>query len=315
VSNGAETELDEPVVVTGGRGFLGRFVTEELRERGFRHVFPLGSSDYDLIRPEAVQRMYKELRPARVIHLAAAVGGIGANKEHPGWFSYANTMMGAGVIEGARIHGVRKLVVIGTICVYPAEAPVPTPETAMFEGFPAGDTAPYGIAKRNVWSMGAAYRTQYGMPVIFLIPTNLYGPHDHFDEERSHVIPALIRRLVEAREKSLPQVVVWGDGSATREFLHAADAARGIADAMSRYDDAEPVNLGTGEEVSIRTLAETIRDLVGYHGKLVWDASKPAGAPRRSLDVSRAEREFGFSARVGLTAGLRSTIEWYEKKH
>jgi GDP-L-fucose synthase len=274
-------------------------------------VTALGAQDHDLTRAEAADAMYREHRPQAVIHLAAAVGGIGANREHPGWFSYANTMMGANVLEGARLHGVGKVVVIGTVCVYPARAPVPTSESEMFAGFPAEDTAPYGVAKRNVWMMGVAYRRQYGLPVVFLIPTNLYGPRDHFEEHRSHVIPALIRRFVEAREQNLPRVVVWGDGTATREFLYVDDAARAIADALERYDRPEPLNLGTGEEVSIRELAERIRRLTGYSGDLVWDADKPSGAPRRSLSVERLRRELGFRAETDLETGLARTIDWF----
>jgi len=301
-------------VVTGGRGFLGRFVCDRLRRRGHDRVVPLGSGDYDLVRPEDAERMFAECRPTVMVHLAAAVGGIGANRANPGWFSYANTMMGANVLEGARRHGVRKLVVIGTVCVYPADAPVPTPESAMFAGFPAGDTAPYGIAKRNVWAMGWAYRKQYGSNVVFLIPTNLYGPHDHFEEERSHVIPALIRRMIEARERNDPEVAVWGDGTATREFLYVEDAARGIVDALERYDEAAPVNLGSGREVSIRDLAEAVRNVVGFRGEVVFDASKPTGAPRRSLDVARAREAFGFSATTSLADGLAATVAWYESE-
>ncbi len=300
------------VAVTGGRGFLGRFVIEELRSRGYDNLLPLGSADFDLVDPRATDEFFAEHRPQAVIHLAAAVGGIGANKENPGWFSYANTLMGANVLECARKYEARKVVTIGTICVYPGDAPVPTPESAMFEGFPAFDTAPYGIAKRNVWMMGAAYQRQYGLNAVFLIPTNLYGPHDHFDEAKSHVIPALIRRFIEARENGTPEVMIWGDGSATREFLYAADAARGIVDALERYDAPEPVNLGTGNEVSIKTLAEEIKAQTGYEGALTWDTDKPTGAPRRSLAVERAQEAFGFQADTPFKDGLRRTIEWYE---
>jgi GDP-L-fucose synthase len=302
------------IVVTGGKGFLGRHVVEELRRRGHGSIVALGSADFDLTRAEAAQAMYREHRPATVIHLAAAVGGIGANRDNPGWFSFANTMMGAHVLEGARETSVRKVLVIGTICVYPANAPVPTPEAAMFDGFPADDTAPYGIAKRNLWMMGVAYRRQYGLNTVFLIPTNLYGPHDHFEEHRSHVIPALIRRCIEAREAARSEVVIWGDGTATREFLYVEDAARGIVDALERYESPEPLNLGSGREVAIRELAEMVRTLTRYPGRLTWDASRPGGAPRRSLDVERARRELGFAAATDLARGLERTVAWYERE-
>ncbi len=303
---------DSSIIVTGGKGFLGRFVVEELVRRGYDNVTALGSSDCDLVDPAATDGLFSRVRPASVIHLAAAVGGIGANKENPGWYSYANTLMGANVLEGARRHGTAKVVTIGTICVYPGDAPVPTPEGTMFAGFPAEDTAPYGIAKRNVWMMGAAYRKQYGLNAVFLIPTNLYGPYDHFEESRSHVIPALIRRFIDAREQDDPEVVIWGDGSATREFLYVSDAAVGIVDALERYDAPDPVNLGTGYEVSIKALAEKIREYSGYAGRLSWDTTKPTGAPRRSLAVERAREQLGFEAQVTLEHGLRQTIDWYE---
>jgi len=302
------------VIVTGGKGFLGRFVVDELANRGYENIIALGSSDCDLVDAAATDDLFARIRPAGVIHAAAAVGGIGANKDNPGWFSYANSVMGANVLESARRHGADKVVSIGTICVYPGDAPVPTPESAMFAGFPAGDTAPYGIAKRNLWMMGTAYREQYGLNAVFLIPTNLFGPHDHFEESRSHVIPALIRRFIDARENGDPEVVIWGDGSATREFLYVSDAARGIVDALERYDASDPVNLGTGYEVSIKALAEEIREQVGYTGRLTWDTSKPTGAPRRSLAVERAKERLGFEANVSLEEGLRQTIEWYENE-
>jgi len=299
------------VVVTGGKGFLGSYVVEALVERGGAKVLPIDEHDFDLVSWSAVDRMYEEIRPTHVIHLAAAVGGIGANVERPGLFSYANTVMGAHVLEGARLHGVRKVTMIGTICVYPADAPTPIVETAMFQGFPAEATAAYGEAKRNLWVMGAAYRKQYGLDVIYLIPTNLFGPRDHFGESRSHVLPALIRRFEQAREDGLDEVVIWGDGTATREFLFAADAARGIVEATAKYSAAEPVNLGTGQEVTIRGLAEMTARACDFTGRLVFDATRPTGAQRRSLDVRRARETFGFEARVGLEEGLARTVAWY----
>lgn len=306
-----ELDRSETVAVTGGRGFLGSHVVDELRRAGYTDVVALGSGDYDLTSSDSTKEMYERVRPVVVIHAAAAVGGIGANTEQPGWFSYANTLMGAHVLEGARIAGVRKVVSIGTICVYPGAASVPTPESAMFDGFPAQDTAAYGVAKRNLWMMGRAYRQQYGLDVAFLIPTNLYGPRDHFAEDRSHVIPALIRRLIAARDGRDAHVVVWGDGSATREFLFVEDAARAVVAALERYELAEPLNLGTGIEVPISELVTTLAEIVQYQGDIVWDAEKPSGAPRRSLDVTRLREELDFVAGTGLSTGLRRTVEWY----
>lgn len=302
---------NESIVVTGGKGFLGRFVCGELQRRGYEHVLAIGVDDYDLVSGEACERMYAELKPRAVIHLAAAVGGIGANRDQPGWFAYANTMMGANIVEGARRAELDKLAIIGTVCMYPENAPVPTPESVLFGGYPAPVTAPYGLAKRNLWNMAVSYREQYGLKLAFLIPTNLYGPHDHFEEERSHVIPALIRRFVEAHRENAPEIVIWGDGSATRDFIYVEDAARGVADALERLEQRDPINLGTGREISIRELADMIRDIVGYRGKLVWDPSKPTGAPRRGLDTTAARRALGFSARTDFEHGLRATVEWY----
>jgi GDP-L-fucose synthase len=300
------------VLVSGGQGFLGRYLVEELDRRGYQNVLVPSRSECDLTDPQQVARYFRDTAPSHVIHAAAAVGGIAANVAEAGRFSYANTMMGANLVEACRVHGVSKLLSLGTVCVYPAKAPVPTPETAMFDGFPAGDTAAYGIAKRNLWMMGFAYRKQYGLNATFLIPTNMYGPRDHFDEAKSHVVPALIRRACEARASSAPELSVWGDGTATRDLLYVADAARGIVDALERYEAAEPVNLSTGNEVSIRELVETIARLCGYAGRVVFDASKPQGAPRRALDATRAKQAFGFEASTGLEAGLRATIDWYE---
>jgi GDP-L-fucose synthase len=299
------------VLVTGGRGFLGQYLVEELLRRGYQNVLVPSRGDCDLSDPHQVARYFRDVAPSHVIHAAAAVGGIGANVAQAGHFSHANTMMAANVVEGCRAQGVAKLLSIGTVCVYPANAPVPTPETAMFDGFPAADTAPYGIAKRNLWMMGVAYRKQYGLNATFLIPTNLYGPRDHFDEAKSHVVPALIRRALEARQNGAPELSVWGDGTATRDLLYVADAARGVVDALERYDAPDPVNLGTGREVTVRELVETVVRLCAFQGRVVFDASKPQGAPRRALDATRAKRDFGFEASTSLEAGLRATIDWY----
>lgn len=301
----------DTVVVTGGKGFFGSHIVDHLRSQGYGDVAAVGSGDYDLTSADAVGALYRDVRPAAVVHAAAAVGGIGANKEQPGWFSYANTVMGANVLEGARTAGCEKVVLIGTICVYPGEAAVPTPESAMFEGFPAADTAAYGIAKRNLWMMGKAYREQYGLDVSYLIPTNLYGPRDHFQEHRSHVIPALIRRFVDARDSGDPEVVVWGDGTATREFIYVADAAQATVRALELYSSVDPLNVGTGHEVPVRELVELISSVVGYEGAIRWDPEKPSGAPRRSLDVTRLRDELGFQAETELGVGLQTTYRWY----
>jgi len=300
------------VLVTGARGFLGGYLVEELARRGYATVLAPTRSDCDFVDPASVARYFREQAPTHVIHAAAAVGGIGANVAQAGFFSYANTMMAANVLEGCRVQGVQKVLSIGTICVYPASAPVPTPESAMFEGFPALDTAPYGIAKRNLWMMGVAYRKQYGLNAVFLIPTNLYGPRDHFDEAKSHVVPALIRRALEARASGAGEFSVWGDGTATRDLLYVADAARGVVDALERYDLPDPVNLGTGREVTVRELVETVVKACDYRGRLVFDATKPQGAPRRALDASRARQAFGFEASTSLERGLSATIDWYK---
>lgn len=302
------------VLVTGGRGFLGSYLLEELRQRGYGEVLAPARQEVDFADPRSTAEYFARTRPTHVIHAAAAVGGIGANVAQAGLFSYANTLMAANVIENSRVHGVSKLLSIGTICVYPANAPVPTPESAMFDGFPAADTAPYGIAKRNLWMMGVAYRKQYGLRATFLIPTNLYGPRDHFDEAKSHVVPALIRRALEARASGAPELAVWGDGTATRDLLYVADAARGMVDALERYDSPEPVNLGTGREVTVRELVETVVRLCGYEGRVLFDASKPQGAPRRALDASRAHQSFGFQASTSLEQGLSATIAWYQSQ-
>jgi GDP-L-fucose synthase len=302
------------VLVTGGHGFLGSYLIEELERRAYGTVLAPSRGECDFGDPHEVARYFRHAAPTQVIHAAAAVGGIGANVAQAGLFSHANTMMAANVIEACRVQGVQKLLSIGTICVYPAQAPVPTPESAMFDGFPAADTAAYGIAKRNLWMMGVAYRKQYGLNATFLIPTNLYGPRDHFDEAKSHVVPALIRRALEARQSGAPELSVWGDGTATRDLLYVADAARGVVDALERYDSPDPVNLGTGREVTVRELVETVVRLSDYRGQVLFDPSKPQGAPRRALDATRARQAFGFEANTSLESGLRATIDWYRGK-
>lgn len=299
------------VCVTGGGGFLGSHVVEVLERRGCGEVFVPRKRDYDLTEAAGVERMYREGRPEVLIHLAAVVGGIGANRENPGRFFYENAMMGLLLIEGARRHGVEKVVVAGTICAYPKFAPVPFKEETLWDGYPEETNAPYGVAKKSLLVMGQAYRQQYGLNVVHLMPVNLYGPRDNFDLQASHVIPALIRKCVEAKERGEERVECWGDGSPTREFLYVEDAAEGLVRGAEVYDGAEPVNLGSGEEVTIRSLAEMVRGATGYEGELVWNPEQPNGQPRRRLDTTRAAEWLGWKARVGLEEGLGRTVEWY----
>ena len=303
--------VDKRVTVTGGAGFLGCYVVEKLRERGCREVFVPRSREYDLRKEPDVSRMYQDAQPDLVLHLAAKVGGIGANRAHPGSFFYDNLMMGVQLMEHARSCAVEKFVAIGTICAYPKFTPVPFREDDLWEGYPEETNAPYGLAKKMLLVQAQAYRQEYGFNAIHLLPVNLYGPRDNFDLETSHVIPALIRKFVEANERGESQVRLWGDGSPTREFLYVEDAAEGILLAAERYNGSQPVNLGSGMEISICDLADQIRGLVGYDGEIVWDTSKPNGQPRRGLDVSRARMAFGFEAQILFAEGLRKTLDWY----
>jgi GDP-L-fucose synthase len=302
----------ERVVVTGGAGFLGTFVLEELRRRGADKVFVPRSREYDLVDMAAVKRLYADARPTLVVHLAARVGGIGANRDNPGRFFYDNLMMGVQLLEIGRQVGLRKLVAIGTICAYPKHAPVPFREEDLWNGYPEETNAPYGLAKKMLLVQSQAYRQQYGFNSGVLFPVNLYGPGDNFDLRSSHVIPALIRKCVEARERGDRRIEVWGDGSPTREFLHARDAAEGIVLACERYDRSEPLNLGAGFEIFIRDLVPLIARLCRFEGEIEWDTSKPNGQPRRMLDTSRAARELGWRARTPFAGGLRETVAWYE---
>src|SRR5438067_4995143 len=285
------------VLVTGGGGFLGSHLVERLQAEG-NDTFVARRADYDLTHENDAARLFADAQPELVFHLAAEVGGIGANRANPGRYWYANLMMGAHVLEQSRLHGVAKVVLAGTVCAYPKFAPVPFREETLWDGYPEETNAPYGVAKKSLLVGAQAYREQYGTNTIFLLPTNLYGPRDNFDLETSHVIPALIRKMSESRD----EVVLWGDGSPTREYLYVEDAAEGLVLAADRYDGPEPVNLGTSEEIAIRDLAELVADLTGFEGKIVWDASMPNGQPRRSLDVSRAKQLFGFEARTSLRA-------------
>lgn len=301
------------ITVTGGAGFVGSYVLEHLRARGCKDVFVPEYPAHDLTRIEDVRRMYDTGRPDVVIHLAAVVGGIGANRAHPGEFFYKNLMMGAHLIEEARLRKVEKFVAVSTICAYPKFTPVPFREEDLWNGYPEETNAPYGLAKKMMLVQLQAYRQEYGFNGICLFPVNMYGPRDNFDPRSSHVIPALIRKFIEAKESGSDVVEVWGTGEASREFLYAGDAAEGIVLAAEKYDKPDPVNLGAGFEIKIRELVPMIARLTGFEGRIAWDATKPDGQPRRCLDTSRAEREFNFKAHTGFEAGLRATIEWYEK--
>lgn len=299
------------VVVTGGAGFLGSFVVDGLRARGCRDIVVPRSQDYDLVQMGAVERLYRDAKPDMVIHLAARVGGIGANQANPGRFFYDNLMMGAQLIEMGRQQGLKKFVALGTICAYPKFAPIPFKEDDIWNGYPEETNAPYGLAKKMMLAQSQAYRQQYHFNSIVLFPVNLYGPRDNFDLNTSHVIPALIRKCAEAKAQGRNEVVLWGDGSPTREFLYVEDAAEGILQAAERYNGSLPVNLGTGREIPIKELATTIAREVGYTGGLTWDTTKPNGQPRRCLSVERAKELFGFQAAHSLEAGIRKTVAWF----
>jgi GDP-L-fucose synthase len=299
------------VVVTGGAGFLGSVVVAQLRQQGCRDIWVPRSQDYDLVQMDAVQRLYDDAAPDIVLHLAARVGGIGANQANAGRFFYDNLMMGTQLMEVGRQRGLEKFVALATICAYPKYTPVPFREDDLWSGYPEETNAPYGLAKKMMLVQAQAYRQQYGFNAIVLFPVNLYGPGDNFDMQTSHVIPALIRKCVEAQAKDESRVVLWGDGSPSREFLYVEDAARAILMAAEHYNGAEPVNIGTGEEITIQNLAHLIAYEVGYQGELVWDTSKPNGQPRRCLDTTRAKQLFGFEAEYLLQKGLSLTVEWF----
>jgi len=304
---------DSRIVITGGAGFLGQAVQRTLKTHGYANLFVPRIEEFDLRQEADIRRMYDTMRPDAVIHLAAVVGGIGANRLNPGRFFYENAIMGIQVIEIGRQVGLKKIVVIGTICAYPKLAPVPFREDDLWNGYPEETNAPYGIAKKALLVQLQAYREQYGFNGIYLLPVNLYGPGDNFDPVVSHVIPALIRKCVDARESGAGEIVVWGDGSATREFIYVDDAAEGIVCATEKYNEPEPVNLGAGFEISIKELVALIVRLTGFRGKVVWDTTKPNGQPRRMLDTTRARQRFGFVTKMGFEEGLKKTIEWYER--
>ncbi len=299
------------ILVTGGSGFLGRHIVAQLEARGARTLCAPRRAEYDLTHEADVEHLFRDTCPEIVIHCAAVVGGIGANRARPGEFFYANAIMGIQLIETARRHGVSKTVILGTVCAYPKFTAVPFREDELWNGYPEDTNAPYGLAKKALLVQCQAYRRQYGMNAIYLLPVNLYGPGDNFDPESSHVVPALIRNCVEAVEEDRPEIVCWGDGSPTREFLYVEDAAQGILAAAERYDQPEPVNLGSGSEISIRALATRIAGITGFEGRFLWDSTRPNGQPRRSLDTQRAFREFGFRATTPLDEGLRRTVGWY----
>jgi GDP-L-fucose synthase len=303
--------LNRRVVVTGGAGFLGSYVVAKLQARGCQNVLVPRKKEYDLRSLDDIRRMYADMRPNLVIHIAATVGGIGANMERPGEFFYDNLLMGAQLLEHARLSGVDKFVALGTVCAYPKFAPIPFREGNLWDGYPEETNAPYGLAKKMLLVQSQSYRQQYGYNSIFLLPVNLYGPGDNFDPHSSHVIPALIKKCVEAVEHGDDEIVVWGDGSPTREFLFVEDAAEGILLAAERYNKSDPVNLGSGFEISIKDLVETIAHCTRFSGHIRWDTTKPNGQPRRKLDCSKAEREFGFTAMVSFDEGLRRTVDWY----
>jgi GDP-L-fucose synthase len=305
---------DQRIVVTGGSGFLGSHVVEELSRRGARDVFVPRKKEYDLVDRAACARLLATAKPDLVLHLAARVGGIGANRDNPGSFFFDNLMMGVQLIEECRLAGVKKVLTVGTICSYPKFTPVPFREDEIWSGYPEETNAPYGLAKKMLLVQGQAYRQQYGLDVVHLLPVNLYGPRDNFDPALSHVIPALVKKVEDALDLGADSIEAWGTGKASREFLYVDDAARGICMAAESYSGAEPVNLGAGFEITIRALTELIAKLMGFTGRILWDPNKPDGQPRRCLDTSRAERLFGFRAQVPFEEGLKRTIEWYRSE-
>lgn len=302
---------DKRVLVTGGAGFFGSFVVDQLRARGANHITVPRRQEYDLVDRTACRKLIADCQPDVVFHLAAKVGGIGANRDNPGGMIFENAMMGLQLVEECRLANVPKLVISGTICAYPKFAPVPFREEDMWNGYPEETNAPYGVAKKLLLVQSQAYRDQYGMSSIVLFPVNMYGPRDNFDLRTSHVIPAMIRKFVTARDEGKTEVTLWGDGSPTREFIYAPDAAEAFVLAAERYDSSDPVNIGSGNEISIKDLAELIAKAVGFTGKFVWDTTQPNGQPRRRLDVSRAKERFGFAAKTSFADGLAKTVAWY----
>ncbi|MDA8125081.1 MAG: GDP-L-fucose synthase [Deltaproteobacteria bacterium] len=307
--------FDKRITITGGKGFLGKHLIKAFQDKGYRNLAIADLPEYNLIRPEDIQRLYDEQRPDVVVHLAAKVGGIGFNQENPGSLFYDNIMMGVPLLHEASLRKIEKFVALGTICAYPKFTPVPFKEDDLWCGYPEETNAPYGLAKKMMLVQSQAYRQQYGFNSIFLLPVNLYGPGDNFDPRSSHVIPALIKKCVDAVRQGDPEIVVWGTGAATREFFYVEDAAEAIVLATEKYDKSDPVNIGAGFEIAIRDLVTLIVELTGFKGRVVWDASKPDGQPRRMLDTTRATEEFGFRAKTDFRAGLTKTIAWYRNAH
>lgn len=304
---------EHSIIVTGGNGFLGRAIVNKLKSRGYSNIVVPRSREYDLRKEIDIRRLFDMAKPTMVVHLAAVVGGIGANRDNPGRFFYDNAIMGIQLMELSRQYSVGKFVGVGTICAYPKFTPVPFKEDDLWNGYPEETNAPYGLAKKMMLVQGQAYREQYGFNAIYLLPVNLYGPGDNFDPSSSHVIPALIKKCLDAKRKGEKEIVVWGDGTATREFLYVEDAAEGIVLAAEKYNDPDPVNIGAGFEITIKDLVQLIVKLIRFQGRITWDPSKPNGQPRRKLDVSRAFQQFGFKAMTQFEQGLQATVEWYEK--
>lgn len=301
------------VIVTGGAGFLGKAVIDLLEKRGCQSIFIPRSKEYDLRREKPIRKMLKNVEPDIILHLAASVGGIGANRANPGKYFYDNLIMGVQLMEQSRLYGLEKFVAVGTICAYPKFAKVPFKEEEMWDGYPEETNAPYGLAKKMLLVQSQAYREQYDFNSIFLLPVNLYGPYDNFSPQSSHVIPALIKKCLDAQNRGEDHIEVWGTGRATREFLYVDDAARGIVLSAEKYNKSDPINIGAGFEISIKDLVRLIVKLTGFKGKVVWDKSKPDGQPRRCLDVSKAKKEFGFTAKMDFETGLKKTIKWYKE--
>ncbi len=305
------TLTNKTIAVTGGAGFFGSYVVRKLKEEGCRDVFAVRSKDYDLVDNAAVKALYRDIKPNVVIHLAGRVGGIGANQANPGKFFYDNLMMGVQMMEQGRLAGIEKFVAVGTICAYPKFTPLPFKEENLWNGYPEETNAPYGLAKKMLLVQAQAYREQYGLNAIYLLPVNLYGPGDNFDPASSHVIPAQIKKFVDALDSQADEVIIWGTGTPTREFLYVEDAAEGVSLATAKYSKGEAVNLGSGFEISVKDLAHLIAGLLGFKGRIIFDTSRPDGQPKRRLDTSRAEIEFGFKAKTAFEAGLQKTIDWY----